>query len=216
MSWAKGMQALVAYWSGDPASAVTLASHALEVSPPGTPTVRVRCIEARARAYLGQAEETERAVADVEAARDQADGQDELHDQLGGHFSFDTARQARCHASAYLQLGKASQAISRAEAAISMYREMPSSRRWPKIEAEAHADLAAARLIGGDLEGACQALEPALDTPGSIRVAGLTLRIQRVADLLSSAPYRRTAPARQLRSQIAEFGHATDRAAIGS
>lgn len=216
MSWAKGMQALVAYWSGDPASAVTLAGHALEVSPPGTPTVRVRCIEARARAYLGQAEETERAIAGAEAAREQADGQDDLHDQMGGHFSFDAARQARCHASAYLQLGKTNQATTWAEAAIDMYSAMPLARRWPKIEAEAHADLAAARLIGGDLEGACEALAPVLDVPGSIRVAGLRLRVQRVADLLISPAYQESAPARRLRSQVTEFSHAPDRAAIGS
>lgn len=204
-AWAKGMQALIAFWSGDPVTAVTLTEEAQHLTPPGTAMVRLRSIEARAWAHQGQVREAERAIAHAEAARERADGAEELHDQIGGQFGFDPARQARCNGSAYLQLGKAKQAIERAEAAIGLCATMPAGRRWMKIETQAHADLAAARLIGGDLDGARDALLPVLGTPSALRVEGLTRRVQRVATILAAPAYRDSRPARQLSGAIGEF-----------
>ncbi|HEV2373357.1 MAG TPA: hypothetical protein VGS19_14430, partial [Streptosporangiaceae bacterium] len=214
-AWAKGMQALVAYWSGDPGVAQTLAAEAQLVAPPGTAMVRLRCIEARAWAHQGRAREAERAIAGAETARDQADGCDELHDRIGGQFGFDAARQARCHATAYLQLGDPAKAVTWAETAISLYKGMPEGRRWLKIEAQAHADLAAGRLVGGDLDGASSALRPVLLTPVDFRVEGLTRRVQRVATMLTTSSYRGSAPARQLSGEISEFTADALRPAIG-
>ena len=215
-SWAKGMHALVAYWSGDPAVAVTLAGKAQDVAPAGTAMVRLRCIEARAWAQLGRVQEAERAIASAEAARERVDGSDELHDRIGGQFGFDRARQARCHATAYLQLGKPGEAITRAENAIGMYAAMPPGQRWVKIEAQAHADLAAAHLMSGDLDGARDALLPVLRTAPGLRVEGLTRRVQRVADLLANQRYRGSKLACQLGGEIGEFTAGTLRRAIGS
>ena len=215
-AWAKGMQALVAYWSGAPGAAVTLASEAQQVAPAGTAMVRLRCIEARAWAHQGRLREVERAIACAAAARDRADGTDELHDRIGGQFGFDPARQARCHASAYLQLGKPREAIARAETAIGLCAAVPAGRRWVKIEAQAHADLAAARLIGGDLDGVRDALLPVLRIPGDLRVEGLTRRVQRVADMLAAPAYRDSGPARQLSGEIGDFTAGAVRRAIGS
>jgi hypothetical protein len=215
-SWAKGMQALVAYWSGDPAAALTLAGEAQDAAPAGTAMVRLRCIEARAWAHQGRAPEAERAIASAEAARERADGSDELHDRIGGQFGFDSARQARCHATAYLQLGKPGEAITRAETAIGLYAAMPPGQRWVKIEAQAHADLASAHLMGGDLDGARDAFLPVLRTAPDLRVEGLTRRVQRIADLLANRQYRGSKLACQLGSEIDEFTAGTLRRAIES
>jgi hypothetical protein len=215
-AWAKGMLALLAFWSGDPATAVTLTEEAQRVAPPGTAMVRLRSIEARAWALQGQAREAERAIAHAESARERADGAEELHDQIGGQFGFDPARQARCNGSTYLQLGNATQASRRAEAAIGLCAAMPSGRRWVKIETQAHADLAAARLMGGDLDGARDALLPVLGTPSALRVEGLTRRVQRVADMLAAPAYRHSHPARQLSGEIGEFTSGALHRAIGS
>lgn len=215
-AWAKGMQALLAYWSGDPATAVTLAEEAQRVAPPGTAMVRLRSIEARAWAHQGQVREAERSIAHAESAREQADEAEELHDQIGGQFGFDPARQARCNGTAYLQLGNAKQAIRRAETAIGLCAAMPAGRRWMKIETQAHADLAAARLMGGDLDGARDALLPVLGTPSALRVEGLTRRVQRVADMLAAPAYRHSHPAQQLSGEIGEFTSGALYRAIGS
>ncbi|HEV2378075.1 MAG TPA: hypothetical protein VGS19_38665 [Streptosporangiaceae bacterium] len=214
-SWAKGMQALVAYWSGDPGAALTLAAEAQRAAPGGTAMVRLRCIEARAWAHQGREHEAEQAIAGADRAREQGDGPEELHDGIGGQFGFDPGRQARCHASAYLQLGKSAKAVMWAETAISLYRAMPEGRRWVKIQAQAQADLAAARLMGGDLDGAGDALRPVLLTPVDFRVEGLTRRVRRVADMLTTPSYRGSAPARQLSGEISEFTAGALRPAIG-
>jgi hypothetical protein len=75
--------------------------------------VRLRCIEARAWSHLRDTAETARAIRAAHDARDRANGGDDLHDGIGGEFSFDQARQARCNGSAYLELGHATEDGSR-------------------------------------------------------------------------------------------------------
>lgn len=83
--------------------------------------VRLHCIEARALSHLGDASETERAIGAAHDARAAADGRGDPHDEIGGEFSFDEARQARCNGSAYVTLGDAEAAIRATGRAIEAF-----------------------------------------------------------------------------------------------
>jgi tetratricopeptide (TPR) repeat protein len=204
-AWARGMQALIAYWSGRPLEALRFVREAQEYAPPGTPLVRLRCIEARAWAHLGDLDETARAIQAAQNARQQASGRDDLHDGIGGEFGFDEARQARCNGSAYLELGAAEPAIEETQRAIELFAGLLAERRWFKVEVQAHTDLSAAHLLNGELDGAREALVPVFAVPPELRIEGLTKRLGRVRALLVRSPFRRSQQARQLGEHVEDF-----------
>jgi tetratricopeptide (TPR) repeat protein len=176
-AWARGMQSLIAYWSGRPLEALALARDGLEYAPPGTAMVRLRCIEARAWSHLRDTAETARAIRAAHDARDRANGGDDLHDGIGGEFSFDQARQARCNGSAYLELGDAKSAIRETQRAIELFATTPRDRGWLKVDAEAHTDLSGAYLLESQFDGAQEALAPVFAIPPEHRIEGLTRRL---------------------------------------
>jgi hypothetical protein len=204
-SWARGMQALIAYWSGRPLESLRLVREAQEYAPPGTPLVRLRCIEARAWAHLGDLTETTRAIRAAQDAREHAPSPDDLHDGIGGEFGFDDARQARCNGSAYLELGAAGPAIGETRRAIELLAAVAPEQRWFKVEVQAHTDLGAAHLLNSELEGAREALAPVFLVPPELRIEGLTQRMGRVRALLARTPFRRYQQARQLGEQLEDF-----------
>jgi tetratricopeptide (TPR) repeat protein len=203
-AWARGMQALIEYWSGRPLGAIALVQEGQAYAPPGTALVRLRCVEARAWSHLGDAGQTARAIGAAWDARDQA-GHDDLHDEIGGEFSFDEARQARCNGSAYVTLGDADSAITATRRAIDLVARRPPGQRWLKVEAEAHTDLSAAYLLKGRLDGAHEALAPVFAIPQELRFEGLLQRLGRVRNLLVGGAFRSSREARQLEEQIEEF-----------
>jgi tetratricopeptide (TPR) repeat protein len=211
-AWARGMQSLITYWSGRPLEALALARDGQEYAPPGTAMVRLCCIEARAWSHLGDTTETARAIGAAHDARDQGNGSDELHDGIGGEFSFDEARQARCNGSAYLELGDAKSAIRETQRAIELFATTPRDRGWLKVDAEAHTDLSGAYLLQSQFDGARQALAPVFAIPQEHRIEGLTRRLGRVRHLLIRSPFRTAREARQLGEQIEDFtAHAAGR-----
>lgn len=147
------------------------------------------------RVVLSRRRTTERVAASLHAAgraRDADPGTDELHDEIGGHFSFDRARQARCEAATHVQLGRGREAEQAATAALELYAGTNSA--WRLIELEVGADLAAARLLSGDLDGAQDALTPIWDLPPHERREGLTHRARQVGALLARPAFRRCPP----------------------
>jgi tetratricopeptide (TPR) repeat protein len=204
-AWARGMQALIAYWSGRPLEALRLVREAQEYAPPGTPLVRLRCIEARAWAHLGDLAETTRAIQAAQDAREHAHKRDDLHDGIAGEFGFDQARQARCNGSAYLELGAAEPAIAETRRAIDLFAALLPEQRWFKVEVQAHTDLSAAHLLNSELDGAREALVPVFAVPPELRIEGLTQRLGRVRTLLVRSPVRRAPEASQLGEQIEDF-----------
>jgi tetratricopeptide (TPR) repeat protein len=204
-AWARGMQALIAYWSGRPLEALRLVRETQDYAPPGTPLVRLRCIEARAWAHLGDLTETTRAIQAAQDAREHARERDDLHDGIAGEFGFDQARQARCNGSAYLDLGAAEPAIAETRRAIDLFAALPPEHRWFKVEVQAHTDLSAAHLLDSELDGARDALVPVFAVPPELRVEGLTQRLGRVRALLARSPVGRSQEARQLGEHIEDF-----------
>jgi transcriptional regulator with XRE-family HTH domain len=172
-AWAAGMQATVALWAGRPQEAIDRIDVGLASAPCGSPRVRLSCIQSRAWARIGSKADTEKALAACRTERERADGRNELHDHIGGEFGFTEARQAFCSGSAYLQLGNVGRALQECERAVRLYEASPAGERWYGAECSAHTDLAAARLLRGELEGAREALAPVFSLPPDKQVQGL-------------------------------------------
>jgi len=204
MAWCFGLEAEAAYWTGAPRRALDLVAAGLAVAPAGTARVRLHGLAARAWAYLGPTttDRVNTAMSAAAAERETGLG-DELHDELGGHFSFDRARQARCNATAYVQLGAGAVAGEQAETALELYA--PTSGQWRLIEAEVRADLAAARLLTGDLDGAEAALAPVWHLATHDRREGLLHRLRQSGAPLAHPRWRDVARVEQLAEQIETF-----------
>ncbi|MGH3712908.1 MAG: hypothetical protein ACRDT4_05530 [Micromonosporaceae bacterium] len=204
-AWCRGLQAEAAYWTGSPRRALTLIDSGLAEAPRGTARTRLHSIKARAWSYLGDgaAAQVAESVQLASAARDEAPDSDRLHDGVGGHFSFDPARQARCEATTYVQLGHGAEAAQAAERALELYGG--AGEAWRLIELEVHADLAAARLLAGDFDGAEDALSPLWSLPPHERREGLTHRVRQAGALLAGNDYRELSVADSLAERIEDY-----------
>jgi tetratricopeptide (TPR) repeat protein len=204
-AWAAGMQATILLWAGRPQEAVERIDAGLASAPRGSPRVRLLCIQGRAWARLGSHADTEKALAACRTERERAGGGNELHDHVGGEFGFTEARQAFCSGSAYLQLGNVSRALEECERAVRLYEASPAGERWYGAECSARTDLAAARLLRGELDGAREALAPVFALPPDKRVQGVVKRLGNVQRLLSQPLYLGSAEGRHLGQQIEGF-----------
>jgi tetratricopeptide (TPR) repeat protein len=204
-AWAAGMQATIDLWAGRPQEAIDRIDIGLASAPRGSPRVRLLCIQGRAWARVGSRANTEEALAACRTERERAAGSNELHDHIGGEFGFNEARQAFCSGSAYLQLGDAGQALEECERAVGLYEASPAGDRWYGAECSARADLAATRLLQGELDGAREALGPVFALPPDKRVQGLVKRLGNVQRLLSQPLYVGSPEGRQLSQQIEGF-----------
>ncbi len=208
MAWCFGLEAEAAYWTGAPRRALDLVSAGLAVAPAGTARVRLHCIGARAWSYMGPttADRVNTALSAADTERETGLG-DELHDELGGHFSFSRARQARCNATTYVQLGSSAEASEQARTALELYA--PTGGQWRLIEAEVRADLAAAHLLSGDLDGADAALAPVWGLATHDRREGLLHRLRQTGVPLADPRWRDVARVEQLAEQIETFAAAS-------
>jgi tetratricopeptide (TPR) repeat protein len=204
-SWALGMRALIGYWSGRPLESLDLVGKGLSIAPAGTPVLRLRAIQARAYAHLGDDSGATEAARLAHAEREADYEPDELHDRIGGEFSFDDARLARCLASAYVSLGLADPAIHEAQGALDLYAARPEAARMPKVEIEAHIDLAHAYFLKGSLDAASETLASVFDLEPEERVEGVVSRLISVRSVLSRPQFRSYRPALELAVRIEVF-----------
>jgi hypothetical protein len=204
-AWARGTQALIAYWSGRPLAALDPAAQALALAPAGTATVRIHAIRARAYSYLNNGRQAAAAAGAARAELEAGHDPDDLHDVLGGEFSFDAGRLARCLGSTYVQLEQPDPAVTEAHTALEFYQSLPEGRRFPKIEAEALIDLACAYLLRGDLSGAEELLNGVFSLAAGHRIEGVTKRLLHVRKVLVRPQLVETRAAGALGGQIEDF-----------
>jgi tetratricopeptide (TPR) repeat protein len=204
-AWALGMRALICYWSERAYEALDLINKGLALAPQGTPVRRLRGIQARAFAHVGDHEGAAQAA---RLAREQAEStpRDLIHDQIGGEFSFDHARLARCLGSAYILLGDADPAIHEAQTALELYAALPEAARMPKVITEAHIDLAHGYLLQGSLDAAEDTLRPVFDLQPPQRIEGITSRLSSLRSYLTrSTELRGARTAIALGREIEDF-----------
>ncbi len=202
-SWARGTQALIAYWTGRPRQALLHVEAGLDSAPAGAAEARLRCIEARAWSHIGgDSRNVSDALRHADTAHDADSGGDDLHDEIGGEFGWGPSRHAACAGTALLAIGDAAGAVERARTALTL---LPDDPLGGLVAERAHIDLAAAELALGRLDAADAALEPVWDVPVPQRRHSLTDRLTQMAHALATQTWRDDRQAWQLRDRIEVF-----------
>ncbi|MFE0192592.1 DNA-binding protein [Streptomyces sp. NPDC058989] len=214
-AFAGGTLAYIAYFSGQPAEAARQARAAQMFGGLGdVARRRLSAIEARAYGYLGDAPSAQRALA---ASESEGRGfTDDLHDEVGGEFGFTLERLAMSNSSTCLLLGNGGQAETAAMHALELAEAKPTAVRSVRVVGGAAADLAAARLLRGDLDGAATAIEPVWEVPREQRATGLLTRTARVRRTLTAVRYRAAPLAAELGERIEDFTRLSAQQQLGT
>ncbi|MDT3397520.1 hypothetical protein RKE29_12805 [Streptomyces sp. B1866] len=203
-AFAYGALALRAYWEGRPAEAVRHIQQAQQFTGLGdTAVTRLAVIEARAYGHLGNAQAATDAVRRSLAA--DTGHRDEMHDDIGGEFGFPAERVAMSHATTYLLLRDSQGAENSADQALRLLRDMPEEQRPVLTACQAAADLARARLLRRELDGAVDALEPVFHLPTEWRGVGVVERVSGVRGELTHVDFHASPQAAQLGERIEDF-----------
>lgn len=196
-AWARGTQALLAYWEGRPNAAVHLARSGRGYVRAGTGLVRLHHIEARARSHQ---DDQMGALDALAAARQAAESSvhDPLHDGIGGALGFCQARRARCESSVHIRLRNGKAAAEAARRAMDAHADR--GRPESHLLREARVELAGGLLLQGEPDGAAHELEDVLTVPIQHRITGLTERLRGTLRMLEASG---TAPA--LAERVRDF-----------
>lgn len=192
-AWLRGMQSLVAYWAGRYAEALRYAEQGNEYAhfTGGTASVWLPASAARAHAALGNAEAAMTEIHRAESAWETA-SPDEV-DELGGICTFNRPRTLYYAADALVGLpvetattkNHTSKAEDYSTRAVQAFADRNDPGWAFSSQAGAHTDLAIARVLARDVEGAADALAPVLDLPIEKRIHGVTGSVQRVYQALA-------------------------------
>ncbi|WP_236726398.1 hypothetical protein [Streptomyces sp. NBRC 110465] len=203
-AYAHGMLAFMAFWDGRPGEAVRRAQTAQRFGGIGD-TARRRLYAIEARAY-GHLRADEQAKAAIQAASEQTTGRrDELHDDIGGEFAFDAARTAMSHATTCLLLRDPTTAEEFASRALDLLSTQPEDTAPLVISGPAAIDLARARLMRNEVDGAREALNPVFQVPPNWRGSGLMERLIATRVELTRPALRGAPVAVALAEEIEEF-----------
>lgn len=203
-AYAHGYLAILAYMNGTPAQALRLVKIAQQFTGVGdTGKARLFAIEARALGHLGRTADAKRAI---HASLEPGTGaRDDIHDETGGEFDFPMERIAMSNSTTFLLLREGAEAEAAASQSLDLIAHgRPGSTPLP-IGAKAGADLAMARLLRDDLDGASDALHRVFDLPREWRSPGLRERVNAVRKELALGAFREAPDARQLAEQIEDF-----------
>ena len=210
-AWARGLQSLISYWAGSPQKALQYAQAGTDLASAlnGSVAGWLAALEARALSLLpGSTAETTEAIGRVEDRRS-ACQPDDL-DAIGGLFTFDAAKQHYYTAGALVAVeGRVLEAQNHAAQAIGLYESDDTAVYSFSSEAGARAELALARVKGGAVDGALEALMPVLELAPERRIGGIVASANRVYDALLGREFATSAVSRDLRGQIEEFRHVT-------
>ncbi|GAB2872648.1 hypothetical protein [Streptomyces mayteni] len=202
-AYAHGALAYLAYWDSRPADALRLVTTGQNFGGVGdTAATRLATIRARAHAHLGDQESAERVIRSLD---DLATGRrDELHDDVGGEFGMPPARAAMSNATTMLLLRDASGAEAAAERALDFINERPPAEQ-PALRGKAAVDLARARMLRRDLDGAAEAVEPVFALETGWRTLGVLERMTGLRHDLIRSPMATATAARALGERVEEF-----------
>lgn len=214
-AWARFQQMNTAYWSGAPEEVIRLARLSPEL--PGRVTgaggSRLLALEARAWGALGNAPAAETAIGRSLASRERA-VPDEI-DELGGHVAYPLWRQLWHNANALIWLPEhAARAESNATEALLAYESGDLGERSYIPEACCRGDLATARILSGELDGAREAIATVLELPPGQRAESIRTSLLRVHSALRTSRYGQLPAARTMRLEIEEFSQYGARAGL--
>ncbi|MEU6328099.1 DNA-binding protein [Streptomyces sp. NPDC047049] len=213
-AFAGGTLAYIAYYQNQPAEGARFARRAQAFTGLGdVARRRLAAIEARALGYVGDALSARRAL---DVTRHEGPGlTDDLHDEVAGEFGFSAERLAMSNSSTCLLIGDAEGAEAAAKRSLELAAARPAAGRAVKIVGGAATDLAMARLLRGDLDGAIAALNPMWDVPRGQRSPGILARTARVRRALTATPYRTAPQAIEVAERIEDFTRISDTHQLG-
>ncbi|HUY50990.1 MAG TPA: hypothetical protein VMV92_35675 [Streptosporangiaceae bacterium] len=207
MGFLRGQQANFAFWHGRTRQASYLAQDGLRYLSDGAGAVRLHYLHAMAAAKLGQPDQTRSAIAAGRQARERQH-RDELHDDIGGQFACQPAKQSYLAGTALAELPDGgTDAITELQAAIRLFQAGPPHDRSYGCEAVAFINLALAQLRHGDLDAIN--LMPVLTLPPDRRIDALPHRLSAVRSELAAPRYQGSTQARELDEQIENFSRET-------
>ncbi|MGW7067090.1 DNA-binding protein [Streptomyces sp. NPDC054855] len=203
-AYADGILAYLAYYTGMPGEAVSKARRAQAYGGLGDVALRrLLAIEARAHGYLGDTDSARQAFR--RSLETQSGACDDLHDGVGGEFGFTPERLAMSTSSTALLIHDGAEAEQSARRALDLISQRPEASRSAHVLGGAAADLAMARLLMNDMEGAAAALAPLWDIPGEQRVTGVLVRTAQIQQFLAQPGYRASPLPRELRDRVEDF-----------
>ncbi|KAB7835591.1 helix-turn-helix domain-containing protein [Streptomyces mobaraensis] len=182
-AWAYGTDALLAEWSPQCRTALTLTQRAAALAPAGESRIRIAAIEARAAARLGDRHRAHAALDRMQQAREETPAVDEVT-ELGGLLTFPAAKQDYYIGSVLNLLGDYDACEHHAMRAIDHYITGPAEMRSYGDEALARVDIVTARLARGDIEAASQTFEEIAAIPPERRIRQLGAGLQRIEAML--------------------------------
>jgi tetratricopeptide (TPR) repeat protein len=208
MAHLRGELSVYAYYRGRFEESRELALSGLQYLSSGLHAAGLHIYHARAAGRLGDADTARQAVHDAHEARAGDYDGDELL-EIGGTYLISEATHYGMAGSALTVTASAgAEAARELESAISLYDEGPRGREdhWFGGKPLAGIDLAVVRLRSGALDGAAAALQPALSLPVTQRISDVTIRLAAVRAELAAPIFQGSPPARDLGTQIEEFG----------
>jgi len=208
-AWLRGLQAMIAYWSGDAAAAVGLTRDGHSQAPGPTARARLLAIQGLVQGALGAGRDGLRAVTAAADELAAPGGGDVLHDGIGGEFGFGPAKRAYLSAAANLHLERPSAVIHDAREAIALYQTGPAEDRAYGNESLARADLARAHLMHDELDAACAVLGGVLSLPAEKRIDAVDQRLTAIGTVLRSGRYRNAAESVRVVERIESLMPAT-------
>lgn len=213
-AYADGTLAYIAYHTGNPTEAVAKASRALSYGGLGDVAhQRLHAIKARAHAHLGDIDSARHAI--QMSTETGGERRDELHDHVAGEFGFAAERLAMSTSTTALLVGDAAQAEGNARHALFLLGQRPQDAQSVHVRAGAAADLAQARLLVDDVDGAAEALAPVWRVPVEQRNTGIVVRTARIGRHLTRPEFHGAHLPTQLREQIEEFNRVSPPHRIG-
>ena len=172
----------------------------------GSAAVRLHSLEALACSRLRIDDEAQLALTAATRARDEAPGDDEIHDLTGGMFTSTPAKQAYMAAMTYTNLQQPQGAIAAATHAIELWTNGPAEECAGSALAVARIDLVTAHLLQHDLDAAQEALLPVLAVPAEQRTTTtIVKRLDSLERPLTTGPAGVSATAREMAAQIEDF-----------
>lgn len=205
-AWSRGLQSLIAYWGGRPQEAVRYALRGAEDAAEISDSVAawLPALEARAWAAMSMHGEATDALGRAAAKRD-AHEPNHL-DAIGGLFSFTPAKQSYYAAGTYVHLADENvRAQEEANTALRLFKEGRPEDRSFSDEAGARAELALARVLGSQIDGAQEALSPVLALAPERRIGGIVTSAARVHQALSADRFAGSNVTSTFREEIEAF-----------
>lgn len=207
-AWVRGTQGLIAEWTLHYRDALEFVREGQRFASSPEQQARLAAIEARTLARAGDASAALEAMSRANRARELPDRADRLSN-LGGILTFPRVKQMYYAGSTLVLAGEAARGEQACVDVISSYETGPLDLRSYGDEAIARVDLALAHLLGDDLDGASEALQPVFQLPTEQRIRQITDSLTRVRERLLLPRYGNVHAAQALVNQLNQFADLT-------